>query len=39
VTGTVQFSTGGRALRGELNAMGRVRMCAAADPIQGYPAC
>ena len=39
VTGTAQFSIGGRALRGELNAMGRVRMCAAADPIPGYPAC
>ena len=26
-------------LRGEVNAMGRVHLCAAADPIPGYPAC
>ncbi|HEY5634622.1 MAG TPA: GspH/FimT family pseudopilin [Burkholderiaceae bacterium] len=39
VNGTVQFGIGGRALRGEVNAMGRVRLCAAADPIPGYPAC
>lgn len=40
VTGNVVFAgSGSRSLRGDVNAVGRVRLCSPSGSIQGYPAC
>jgi len=40
VDGNVLFSgAGSRALRGDLNAVGRVRLCSPSGSISGYPTC
>jgi type IV fimbrial biogenesis protein FimT len=40
VAGNVVFSgSGSRALRGDLNAVGRVRLCSPSGSISGYPTC
>lgn len=40
VTGNVVFEgAGSRSLRGDVNAVGRVRLCSPSGSIQGYPAC
>ena len=40
VTGNVVFAgTGSRSLRGDLNAVGRVRLCSPSGSVSGYPSC
>ena len=40
VTGSLVFAgTGSRSLRGDINAVGRVRLCSPSGSVSGYPSC